>query len=133
MSDFQREIADAIAAFRKYDFRAITGVEKTIKRYALLVEGAAKRSFKGRDAPSVYNEPPRVDTGRLRASITHRSVRSSAGEYSQEIGTNVEYAEDVELGTSETMPHPFLGYAFGMYEREIDKAIEEAINEAADA
>jgi len=80
-----------------------------------------------------YNEPPRVDTGRLRASITHRGVRSSAGAYRQEVGTNVEYAEDVELGTSKTMPHPFLGYAFGMYEKEIEAAIADAVREADNA
>ncbi len=40
-----------------------------------------------------------VDTGRLQASITHRVDRDSAV-----IGTDVEYAMDVELGTGRYRP-----------------------------
>lgn len=44
-----------------------------------------------------------VDTGRLRASITHDTDEDSAY-----IGTNVEYAAYVEYGTSKTKEQPFL-------------------------
>lgn len=44
-----------------------------------------------------------VDTGRLRNSITHTRDDSSAY-----IGTNVEYAAYVELGTSKSRAHPYL-------------------------
>lgn len=46
-----------------------------------------------------------VDTGRLRNSITHAI---DAGEKAVYIGTNVEYAPYIELGTSTRAAQPFL-------------------------
>lgn len=46
-----------------------------------------------------------VDTGRLRNSITNEVAPSEKAVY---IGTNVEYAPFVELGTSHQMAHPYL-------------------------
>lgn len=46
-----------------------------------------------------------VDTGRLRNSITHTV---DSGEKAAYIGTNVEYAPYVELGTSRHREQPFL-------------------------
>lgn len=128
--ELRAEIEKAKADFATYAARATSKVEKAIQDAAIMVEADAKGSFKGRDAPSVYNEPPRVDTGRLRASITHRGGRDGDGEYFQEVGTNVEYASDVEFGTSTTMPHPFLTYAFEMHRFDIEKMIEEAMRDA---
>ncbi|HEY0891267.1 MAG TPA: HK97-gp10 family putative phage morphogenesis protein [Nocardioides sp.] len=48
-----------------------------------------------------------VDTGRLRASITHKVERDDQG-VSVRIGTGVTYAPWVELGTSRTPAQPFL-------------------------
>lgn len=48
-----------------------------------------------------------VDTGRLRSSITHRLGRDSEGLF-VDVGTDVEYARFVELGTSKTAAQPFL-------------------------
>lgn len=46
-----------------------------------------------------------VDTGRLRNSITNAINTEENAVY---IGTNVEYAPDVELGTCRMHPHPYL-------------------------
>ena len=46
-----------------------------------------------------------VDTGRLRNSITNAIDTEANAVY---IGTNVEYAPYVELGTSRRKPHPYL-------------------------
>lgn len=46
-----------------------------------------------------------VDTGRLRNSITHTI---DSGEKAAYIGSNVEYAPYVELGTSRMAERPFL-------------------------
>lgn len=46
-----------------------------------------------------------VDTGNLRGSITHEV---DAGEKAVYIGTNVEYAPYVELGTSKQKAQPYL-------------------------
>jgi HK97 gp10 family phage protein len=48
-----------------------------------------------------------VDTGRLRASITHEVGKDGKGLYGK-VGTNVDYAPYVELGTSSHAPQPFL-------------------------
>jgi phage gpG-like protein len=131
-ADIKIEVAKAVADFRLYAARATNEIEKTVMQYALIVEKTAKECFKVRGDESVYNEPPRVDTGRLRASITHRSMREN-GIFSAEIGTNVEYAADVEYGTSNTMPHPFMSYALGMYQKEIEDAIGQAVKDANNA
>lgn len=44
-----------------------------------------------------------VDSGRLRASITHDSDETGAV-----VGTNVEYAPHIELGTVNQRPQPYL-------------------------
>lgn len=60
-----------------------------------------------------------VDTGRLRNSISH--AESNNEEY---IGTNVEYAPYVELGTSKQRSQPYLKPAvenhFGTYKKIIE-------------
>ena len=45
-----------------------------------------------------------VDTGRLRNSITHEQE----GKYTELIGTNVEYAPYVEMGTQRQKAQPYL-------------------------
>lgn len=48
-----------------------------------------------------------VCTGRLRNSITHTlDMHGASGDVY--IGTNVEYAKPVEMGTSRQKPHPYL-------------------------
>ena len=67
-------------------------VERALTRIGLSAEGYAKK------------ECP-VDTGNLRNSITHEVVQSEKSVY---IGTNVEYAAYVELGTTRTKAKPYL-------------------------
>lgn len=59
--------------------------EEALEAIGLAAEGFAKANL---------TEFPRVDTGRLRNSVSH--ARNGDDEY---IGTNVEYAPYVELGT----------------------------------
>ena len=69
-------------------------IEASLEEIGLVAEGYAKRKCP-------------VDTGRLRNSITHQV---EAGERSGKvyIGTNVEYAEYVELGTFRQKEQPYL-------------------------
>ena len=60
---------------------------KLITKAALVVEGQAKQNATGRPGP-------RVRTGRLRASITHKIINPALAR----VGTNVFYAPFVEFG-----------------------------------
>ena len=67
-------------------------VDRALEEIGLAAEGYAKRACP-------------VDTGNLRNSITH-AVES--GEDAVYVGTNVEYAPYVEMGTRRTAAQPFL-------------------------
>jgi HK97 gp10 family phage protein len=77
----------------KREKEIIDRLEKNMEIACLLVERDAKK-----------NAP--VDTGRLRASITHYVEKEK--EIVGIVGTNVEYAKYQEFGTSKMPPHPFL-------------------------
>lgn len=76
------------------------GVAHDLERRAVAVESAAKVNASGRPGP-------RVQTGRLRSSITHALGHDGQGLYA-DIGSSVEYARFVELGTSHAPPYEFL-------------------------
>lgn len=65
-------------------------LERALEKVGLAAEGYAKRLCP-------------VDTGTLRDSITHTTKGLSAY-----VGTDVEYAPYVEMGTSRTEAQPFL-------------------------
>lgn len=69
-------------------------VARDLQRRALQVDRAAKQLCP-------------VDTGRLRSSITNQ-LGTDGGGLLAVIGTNVEYAPYVELGTSKAPAQPFL-------------------------
>lgn len=65
-----------------------------------------------------------VDTGNLRASITHEV---DAGGNAVYIGTNVEYAPYVELGTSRQEAQPFLRPAASEHGDQYRRMLEKAL------
>lgn len=83
-----------------------------LEKCGLVAEGYAKRLCP-------------VDTGRLRNSITH-TTRSEPGpvEY---IGTNVEYAPYVELGTKRTKAQPYLKPAIADHVDEYKQIIQDEL------
>lgn len=88
------------------------GVGRDLVRRAIRVEGAAKvnASEPPRNGPNTGSQPgrgPAVRTGRLRGSITWRLGRDVVGLFA-DVGTAVEYAPYVELGTSRMSARPFL-------------------------
>lgn len=85
-----------------------TALERAMKEAVLIVEADARR-----------HSP--VDTGRLRASITNE-VREIAGTVLEgRVGTNVDYAKYVELGTSKMPAQPYLRPAL---RKNFDKIVE---------
>nr|DAG29386.1 MAG TPA: putative tail component [Caudoviricetes sp.] len=99
--DNAQQIADAIDQ----------ALAKALEEVGLVAEGYAKKACP-------------VDTGRLRNSITHQ-VRPS--EKSVYIGTNVEYAPYVELGTSRMKLQPFLRPAAADHEGTYKKIFESEL------
>lgn len=63
-----------------------------------------------------------VDTGRLRNSISHAATEDAAY-----IGTNVEYAPYVELGTSRNKAHHMLKRAATEYSEEYRQLLEQSL------
>ena len=84
-------------------------VERSLTRIGLAAEGYAKK------------ECP-VDTGNLRTSITNEVQSSEKAVY---IGTNVEYAAYVELGTTRTKAKPYLKPAAAEHSAVYKRIIEE--------
>lgn len=64
-----------------------------------------------------------VDTGRLRGSISHAHDDEAAY-----IGTNVEYAPYVELGTYKMPGRPFLRNAAANYSDDYKEIIKKGLN-----
>ena len=75
-------------------------IGRDLSRRAINVESQAKVNASGRPGP-------RVDTGRLRSSITHEVVVDANGLVAR-IGTNVEYARPLETGLRNGARYPFL-------------------------
>ena len=65
-----------------------------------------------------------VDTGRLRGSISHAVARDSTY-----IGTNVEYAPYVELGTYKMASRPFLRNAISKHVDEYKQLILDGLKD----
>lgn len=65
-----------------------------------------------------------VDTGNLRASITHEV---DAGDNAVYVGTNVEYAPYVELGTSRQKAQPFLRPAASEHGAQYRQVLKKAL------
>lgn len=89
----------------------IDKLTKNMAKAAFTVEGEAKSLCP-------------VDTGRLRASIASR-VETEDAKIVGIIGTNVEYARDVEFGNFRQSPQPFLYPALESKKGEIAELLKE--------
>ena len=87
------------------------------KRNALTAIGATAETYAKKATP--------VDTGRLRNSISHTVDGEAAY-----IGSNVEYAPYVELGTSRAKAHHMLQKAATEHSSEYKRLAEDAIQSA---
>lgn len=85
----------ADVTFTSHRPEVVDAVQQAKKR-ALEIIGGKAETYAKRLCP--------VDTGRLRNSITHEQY----DENTEVIGTNVEYAPFVELGTHNQRPQPYL-------------------------
>lgn len=79
----------------------------------------------GEAGDELENSPRRVDTARLKNSITYR-----VGDDRVDVGTNVNYAIYVHEGTRRMTPNRFLRNAFERNEDQIVKDIQEVLKKA---
>lgn len=91
-----------------------SSLELALEEIGLTAEGYAKRICP-------------VDTGRLRASITHAVDHGAKKVY---IGTNVEYAPNVELGTKRQKAQPFLRPAATRHGAQYKKILKNRLGNA---
>ena len=103
--------------FISYAKDVLQGMAKA-KAAALEVIGGKAESYAKKACP--------VDTGRLRNSITHAQM----DENTEVIGTNVEYAPFVELGTAKMKARPFLRPAAEGHSAEYRNIIESVMKNA---
>ena len=81
--------------------------------------------LEGEAADELENSPRRVDTGRLKGSITHRVV----GDRDCYVGTNVDYGIYVHEGTMYMTANRFLKNAFERNERQLQLKLKEALTD----
>ena len=98
--------------------QVVHGIESAIgvalEKIGLLAEGYAQMKCP-------------VDTGNLRASITHEVDAGGKAVY---IGTNVEYAPYVELGTSKQKAQPYLRPAATEHGNQYRQVFKDALGGA---
>lgn len=88
-------------------------ISKALEEIGLVAEGYAKMLCP-------------VDTGNLRNSITHEQE----GENTEVIGTAVEYAAYVEMGTQKMKAQPYLEPAITNHTSEYQSIVEETLHNA---
>jgi HK97 gp10 family phage protein len=91
-----------------------SNLQKSFEKVGLIVERQAKINV------SQSTGHPRVQTGRLRGSITY-----NVNDKDVEIGSNVYYSKYLEFGTSKMPPYPWLFPAVESKRQEIIQAFKE--------
>lgn len=88
---------------------AFSQIETALEKVGLLMERNAKLACP-------------VDTGRLRNSISHTHDKNTSY-----VGTNVEYAPYVEMGTVNTKAQPYLKPAIANHTQEYKSIVEQEL------
>lgn len=104
-------------------------INRALEAIGMQVENLAKLELeKPKEHASAPNGKkivrPNVDTGRLVNSITHQVSPDEEAVY---VGTNVEYAAYVELGTQKTRAYPYLKPAVTEHINELKSLAEDAL------
>lgn len=100
--------------------QALVAAVQELNNTALSVESTAKQNIKNNKT---------VDTGRLLGSVNTKLAKVST-DATAEVGTNVEYANYIEYGTSKMGAKPFLNPAFDVETDGLDNRIRQAVRDA---
>src|SRR3990167_10763439 len=103
-----------IKSYRKErEAEILDGLQRSLEKVGAIVERQAKINV------SQTTGHPKVQTGRLRASIIHETNQDSVS-----IGSNVVYSKWLEFGTSKMPPYPWLFPAVELKKPEIIEALK---------
>jgi HK97 gp10 family phage protein len=102
---------------------AIRAMEEAIEA-ALTACGMKAEEYAKRELNGDFGAPRRIDTGRLRASVANKVVKSENVVY---VGTNVEYGPYVHEGTDRMAPNRFLRNAVERHRDEYNQIIKDAM------
>lgn len=108
-------MADGVSVIQDNTGQVIDGIDSAIGA-ALEEIGLLAENYATKKCP--------VDTGNLRGSITYEV---DAGDNAVYIGTNVEYAPHVELGTSRQKAQPFLRPAASEHGAQYSRVLKKAL------
>lgn len=108
-------MADGVSVEQDSTEQVIDGIDSAIG-VALEKIGLLAENYAAKRCP--------VDTGNLRGSITHEV---DAGDNAVYIGTDVEYAPYVELGTSRQKAQPFLRPAASEHGEQYRQVLKKAL------
>lgn len=108
--------ADFIKKLRRFEEVLADRLEEALERAVLIVQATAQRLVP-------------VDTGRLRASIESAVKRIGDTIVRGFVGTNVEYAPHVEIGTGSMDAQPYLRPAVEAHRPDIRNQFERAFRE----
>lgn len=108
-------MADGVSVIQDNTEQVVDGIDSAIGA-ALEEIGLLAENYAAKKCP--------VHTGNLRGSITYEVYTGDNAVY---IGTNVEYAPYVELGTSRQKAQPFLRPAASEHGAQYRKVLEKAL------
>lgn len=108
-------MADGVSVIQDNTEQVVDGIDSAIGA-ALEEIGLLAENYAAKKCPA--------DTGNLRASITHEV---DAGDNAVYIGTDVEYAPCVELGTSRQKAQPFLRPAASEHGARYRRVLKKAL------
>lgn len=119
-----------LSSIRIYAKRVVDAVEheapSRLRRCAMLVESAAKRSMRSgggeAEKPSPPGEPPHVQTGTLRSSISHAVIGLRAV-----VGPTEKYGKYHEFGSRMHPQRPFMRPALRRMQRELPELFKGMI------
>lgn len=112
--------------WERYEREMRATFRRRITAAAIVVRDAAKASLSTAGPPaSAPGQPPHLRTGRLKTSIAYEVTESSRGVEAR-VGTNVQYALHLELGTSRMAARPFLRPALANSRAAIERILRGA-------
>ena len=120
--EFQDNSPEVLAALKNATRRGLEACGAMAESYAKQELSKAKLHADGSVRPNVV-------TGRLRNSISHDVIEQGEGN-TMVVGTNVEYAPFVELGTRRADPYPYLKPAVTEHTDEYRSILKNSLQNA---